>query len=70
MTPEIEGMVASLRSRLDATDADLDNSPLWLFLAKHVSTTLADFDQGQCGEEHIVEMYKVCMDLDRLRGRK
>jgi hypothetical protein len=65
---EMQGFLARLRDRLDATDHALDTSPLWLFIAKNIAATLSGVQTGELGPDEVDAMYRVVMDYDHLRG--
>jgi hypothetical protein len=70
MSPdEREHLIVYLHGRLDATDADLDASELWLFVAEYISATLAEVRAGRASDAAIDRCARVCKDYDYLRSR-
>ncbi len=66
MTPsEREGIRAALLTRLDATNPALDASPLWNFIAEHVSRTLTNAD-----DQALERMYKVVLAYEALVAKR
>lgn len=70
ITPEMEAIMEWLRGRLSATNTDMDDSPLWRVVNAHVSATLNSVEGGFRGEKELVEARAICLEYDRLRGRK
>jgi len=71
MTPgERQGIIASLRKRLDATNPDWDNSPFWRLVATRVSAAIADAEAGRLADAKLNEIYRICKDYDAFNGRR
>jgi hypothetical protein len=68
LTPEMEGMMDSLRERLSAKNTDLDDSPLWNVVAAYLNATVTSVEGGFRGEKDLREALKVLTEYDRLRG--
>ena len=69
MTPEMEGMIASLRQRLGEKNTDLEDSPLWNVVAAYLNATLTSVEGGFRGDKDLREALKVLTEYDGLRGR-
>ena len=69
MTPEMEGMIASLRQRLGEKNTDLEDSPLWNVVAAYLNATLTSVEGGFRGDKDLREALKVLTEYDELRGR-
>jgi len=69
MTPEMEGMIASLRQRLSEKNTDLEDSPLWNVVAAYLNATLTSVEGGFRGDKDLREALKVLTEYDGLRGR-
>ena len=70
ITPEMEAIMEWLRGRLSATNTDMDDSPLWRVVNTHVKATLNSVEGGFRGEKELIEAREICLEYDRLRGRK
>ena len=69
MTPEMEGMIASLRQRLSEKNTDLEDSPLWNVVAAYLNATLTSVEGGFRGDKDLREALKVLTEYDGLHGR-
>ena len=69
LTPEMERVMASLRTRLNK-NSDVDDSPLWNVVAAYLNATLISVEGGFRGERDLREAIQVLAEYDRCRGRK
>ena len=69
LTPEMERVVASLRTRLNKK-SDVDDSPLWNVVAAHLNATLISVEGGFRGERDLREALAVLAEYDRSRRLK
>jgi hypothetical protein len=69
LTPEVEGLMASLRARLNK-NPDVDEGPLWNVVAAHLNATLASVEGGFRGETALREAMQVLAQYDTCRRRK
>ena len=68
-TPEMEHVMASLRTRLNK-NSDVEDSPLWNVVTAYLNATLISVEGGFRGERDLREAIQVLGEYDRCRGRK
>jgi hypothetical protein len=69
LTPEVQGLMASLRARLNK-NPNVDEGPLWNVVAAHLNATLASVEGGFRGETALREAMQVLAQYDTCRWRK
>ena len=69
LTPEVEGLMASLRARLNK-NSNVDDGPLWNVVAAYLNATLVSVEGGFRGKSDLREAMKVLAEYDPCRLRK
>jgi hypothetical protein len=70
LTPEMERVMASVRSRLNKK-SDADDSPLWNVVAAYLNATLISVEGGFRGERDLQEAMEVLAEYEKCqRARK
>jgi hypothetical protein len=69
LTPEVEGLMASLRARLNKS-SNVDDGPLWNVVAAYLNATLVSVEGGFRGKSDLREAMKVLAEYDTCRLRK
>ena len=69
LTPEVEGLMASLRARLNES-SNVDDGPLWNVVSAYLNATLVSVEGGFRGKRDLREAMKVLAEYDTCRLRK
>ena len=69
LTPEVEGLMASLRARLNKS-SNVDAGPIWNVVAAYLNATLVSVEGGFRGKSDLREAMKVLAEYDTCRLRK